>query len=125
MQREVYQIFLTMQDHDHFVCLQHAASAQKFTKFSCQQVKRQLTLRGTQARHLRNQLAEAQKLLIDGQLLLMLLAGATALMMAQALIASKINHMQGAYLLLACVIQYNANKKVRTVWQWPHVTMLV
>ena len=87
-------------------------------------MKRQLTLRGTQARHLRNQLAEAQKLLIDGQLLLMLLAGAIALR-AQALIASKINHMQGAYLLLACVIQYNANKEVRTVWQWPHATMLV
>ena len=64
-----------------------------------------LTLRGTQTRHLRNHFAEAQKLLVDGQLLLMLLAGAIALMMAQGLAASKINHMQGADLLLACVIQ--------------------
>ena len=82
-------------------------------------------MRGTWTRHLRNQLAEAQKLLIDGQLVLMLLAGAIALMRAQALVASKVNHMQGAYLLLACVIKYNANKEVSTVWQWPDVTMLV
>lgn len=50
--------------------------------------KWQLTWRRTQARQLGDELAQAQELLINCQLLLMLQAGATTLMVAEALAAS-------------------------------------
>ena len=55
----------------------------------------------------------------------MLLAGAVTLISAQALIASKINDMEGAHLLLDGIIQCNTHKKMSVIRHGRHVTVLV